>query len=170
MQHPLPLDEMMIRSATFSQCGQYRYSLQRIWFPDQKPVMFIGLNPSTADAEMDDPTIRRCMRFAQDWGFGGLVMTNLFAYRSTDPRNLSLAEDPIGPDNNQWIETMSLSCDLVVAAWGNHGSYLNRSSAMRSLFPDLHCIQLNRSGEPAHPLYLKGTLRPKRWADCQDSG
>lgn len=163
MQNSFPFSPRITRSANFSACQNYRYSLQRVWAPTQKCVLFIGLNPSTADHRQDDPTIRRCMNFAQTWGFGGLLMANLFAYRSTDPATLRLVTDPIGPKNDAWILKMFKASDLVVAAWGNDGAYMNRSNVIRHLCPGLSVLKLNRSGEPAHPLYLKASLEPKPW-------
>lgn len=125
--------------------------------------MIIGLNPSTADAEIDDPTIRRCMRFARSWGYGGLVMANLFAYRSTDPQQLMAVPDPIGPENDAWILHLAGQSSLVVAAWGNQGIYQNRCHHIKKMNLDLHILKLNQSGQPAHPLYLKRELKPCRW-------
>src|SRR5581483_9586135 len=97
----------------------YRYSLAR-FFGDGGVVNFIMLNPSTADAETDDPTIRRCLGFAKAWGYGTLVVTNLFAYRATDPAELAKAGDPVGPDNDTRLWSEAQLSDLVVCAWGNH--------------------------------------------------
>lgn len=126
----------------------------------------IGLNPSTADADRNDPTIRRCIRFARDWGGGGLVMTNLFAFRATAPTDLKRAADPVGPGNDIWIRRSSRFCVTVVAAWGNDGAWMGRSTLLRRrLGPRLQVIRLNQGGEPAHPLYLPAKLRPTPWTD-----
>ena len=90
----------IVQSADFSACGTYRYALRRIWLPAAPQVLFIGLNPSTADEKSDDPTIRRCLGFARSWGYGGLIVANLFAYRATAPSALREARDPIGPLND----------------------------------------------------------------------
>src|SRR5580693_6443581 len=111
-------------AAIFSGCGRYRYTLNRIWDPTLRTVLFVGLNPSTATARIDDPTIRRCVRFARDWGFGSLAMANLFAYRSTCPSALPSVRDPIGPRNNWWLSFLRNRVDLVVAAWGVSGQLL----------------------------------------------
>ena len=117
----------MKTDAKLSECRQYRYALWRTW-DDSKPyAMFVGLNPSTADETDDDPTIRRCIVFAKDWGYGGLCMANLFAYRATDPSNMFSAQDPIGPQNDVWLERLAKDAGIVVAAWGNHGGHLGRS-------------------------------------------
>lgn len=143
--------------AVFSDCRCYRYSLWRIWDFSGPLVMFIGLNPSTADERHDDPTLVRCLRFAKEWGFSGLYMANLFAYRATNPRALTKVIDPIGVENDKWLIDLSQRSETVVGAWGNRGRYLNRSSLVSALIPDMKCIKRNKSGEPAHPLYQKST-------------
>ncbi|TVS13620.1 MAG: DUF1643 domain-containing protein [Wenzhouxiangella sp.] len=150
--------------ANFSRCRRYRYTLWRRWDADRRLVMVIGLNPSTADARRNDPTIRRCIGFARDWGCGGLVVTNLFAFRATYPSDLKAASDPVGPRNDAWIRRMARQVDVVVAAWGNDGAWLGRSARLqRILSGRLHCLRLNHSGEPAHPLYLPAGLIPIQW-------
>ena len=144
----------MNTNAQFSSCRRYRYTLWRVWDEGKPHVAFIGLNPSTADASQDDPTIRRCMGFARDWGYGGLLMLNLFAFRATDPAELLKARDPIGPDNDHFINTLAPTAARVVAAWGNHGQHLNRAAAVRGSVPELYALKINQSGEPGHPLYL----------------
>ncbi|MDR9389163.1 MAG: DUF1643 domain-containing protein [Wenzhouxiangella sp.] len=163
MQHPIPFDVLTTSNAVFSECGRYRYSLQREWAPAQKKVVLIGLNPSTADATANDPTIRRCIDFARRWGFGGLVMLNLFAYRATDPEQLKTAPEPIGPDNDEWIRHWVAQLDDVVAVWGNHGTHQDRDQAVKAMCGRLSMLKLNRSGQPAHPLYLPSNLKPKAW-------
>ncbi len=165
MQTPFPFDPDIKREATFSSCQRYRYSLLREWSATQSKVLFVGLNPSTADAELDDPTIRRCIGFAKAWGFGGLYMGNLFAFRSTDPKGLLTASDPVGPDNDAVLLQLAQAAGLVVAAWGNHGAWMDRAGQVKSLFGPLSILKLNRSGQPAHPLYLKGDLRPMPWME-----
>ena len=122
--------------------------------------MFIGLNPSTADETEDDPTVIRCIKYAKSWGYGGVCMANLFAFRATKPKVMRAANDPIGRDNDRWLVDLSQKTDLVVAAWGNHGGFLGRSNEVTQLIPNLHYLELNKSGEPAHPLYLKASLQP----------
>ena len=147
-------------SANFSRCRQYRYALHRYWDESLGGLLLIGLNPSTADATHNDPTIRRCIGFARDWGFGSLCVANLFAYRATYPSDLKAAADSIGPRNNTWLRRLAREADLVVAAWGNDGRHLNRAAEVRKMLPDLHCIRMNSIGEPAHPLYLPKHLQP----------
>lgn len=142
---------------------QYRYALWRIWDRERPAVMFIGLNPSTADAKLDDPTLVRCMGFARDWGYGGVYTANLFAFRATDPRDMKAASAPIGRDNDRVILDLAARVDKVIAAWGNDGAYLDRADAVRRLLPELHYLKMNRSGQPAHPLYLPKGLVPRAW-------
>lgn len=150
----------MISSAIFSPCRTYRYQLWRRWGPG-KACAFIGLNPSTADETKDDPTIRRCIKFAQTWGYGSLCMVNLFAYRATDPEVMKQQEDPIGPDNDSYMAMARGDCDLMVAAWGKHGDHMGRGGQVFSNFAtNLFALKLNSDSSPAHPLYLKGTLVP----------
>jgi hypothetical protein len=141
--------------AVFSPDRVYRYTLTRTW--DSGPtVAFIGLNPSTADETVDDPTIRRCIGFAKRWGYGTLVMLNLFAFRATDPRVMRAAGDPIGPENNAYIQAVAAEAGDVVAAWGVHGSYLGRDRAVRDLlFWRPSALGLTKDGHPRHPLYVR---------------
>lgn len=122
--------------------------------------MFIGLNPSTADEINNDPTVTRCIKYAHRWGYGGLVMTNIFAYRATEPTDMKRMSDPIGPDNNVWLTRIADEAGIIVAAWGNHGQHMNRSAWVKAHIPSLHCLKQNASGEPAHPLYLRADLEP----------
>lgn len=122
--------------------------------------MIIGLNPSTADEKEDDPTITRCIEFARSWGYGGLCMANLFAFRATEPADMFAASNPIGPGNDEWLIRLAEGAGVVVAAWGNGGLHLGRSNDVKQLLTDLHGLKINKTGEPAHPLYLKASLRP----------
>jgi len=122
--------------------------------------MIIGLNPSTADAMNDDPTITRCINFAKSWGYGGVYMLNLFAFRTPKPQMMLDADEPIGIENDKYLVEYALKCDKVVCAWGNDGSYKNRSSEIKSKLSNLYYLALNKSGEPSHPLYLKSELVP----------
>lgn len=151
-------------SATFSHCGTYRYDLWRKWDTAKAACVFIGLNPSTATAVTNDPTIRRCIDFARRWGFGGMCMLNLFAYRTPHPKHLLKAPvDPIGPENNDSILTICESAPMVIAAWGRDGSHLERDRQVLALLDPIvrvHCLKHNGDGSPAHPLYLRKTLNP----------
>jgi len=150
----------MKSDAELSKCRTYRYALWRTWDESKPFAMFVGLNPSTADEHEDDPTIRRCINFSKLWGYGGLCMVNLFAYRATDPTTLFLVQDPIGPENDIWLRKLSESAGIIIGAWGNTGAHLNRSSDVRKMFKELHCLKLNKTGEPAHPLYQPSTATP----------
>ena len=154
--------DTMDRGATISQCGLYRYSLWRRWAPGPMCV-FIGLNPSTADATLDDPTIRRCVGFAKSWGFGGLMMLNLFAYRATDPAGMKAALDPIGPENDEALHFAHSNTTTVIAAWGAHGTFKGRAQQVRAMLPRLHYLRLTKDGYPGHPLYLPAHLKPLVW-------
>jgi len=150
--------------ASFSPCRQYRYTLTRVW-RSEPCVMFIGLNPSTADETVNDPTVRRCMGFAASWGFGGMVMTNLFAFRSTNPEELKNTDDPVGPENNLRLREEAMKAPLIVACWGGHGQYLDRAREIAVLLAPnvVHCLGLTRRGEPKHPLYLPSNTKPVFW-------
>lgn len=144
----------MERTATISECGRYRYSLTRRW-GEGATCCFVMLNPSTADAEVDDPTIRRCIGFAQREGYGALEVVNLFAYRATDPKRLRNTPDPIGPENNQHLAQAFDKAGLIVAAWGAHGSFHSRNQVVRRMLNGRSmCLGTTAKGEPKHPLYL----------------
>jgi len=142
------------RAATLSSCRQYRYSLTRSWDSALPTILFVGLNPSTADSTQDDPTVRRCIGFARDWGYGTMMLANLFALRSTDPAHLWTASDPIGPDNDEWIRHLADSTAMVVAAWGAHGGFRDRDRHVLAMLPSVHCLGRTQAGQPRHPLYL----------------
>lgn len=153
--------------ATFSPCQTWRYTLWRIWDEKTPYLLFTMLNPSTADQEANDPTVSRCIQFAQKWGYGGLMVCNIFAYRATDPAVMKAAHDPIGPGNDAAILRAAQHAGMVVCAWGNHGEHLDRSRAVRAMLHDaaipLYCLAVTQTGEPGHPLYLKGNLRPIKY-------
>lgn len=142
--------------ADISEDRLYRYWLSRRWSMGNRTVMFVGLNPSTADASQDDPTIRRCVGFARQWGFDRLYMCNVCAYRSTDPKALRHVPDPVGPANRETLELLVGEAELIVAAWGKEnltgpGRWLARW--ILSL-PQTRCLGKNKDGTPKHPLYL----------------
>ncbi len=154
---------MMDKGANISTCGKYRYSLWRIWDNSKKAVAFIGLNPSTADETNDDPTIRRCIGFAKSWGYGGIYMLNIFAFRATDPANLKKAALPVGYNNNFYLTERVRESGVAIACWGVHGAYESRGVKVIELLGrgNLFCLGLTRDGHPKHPLYLKKTLTPQ---------
>lgn len=143
--------------AVFSKCKLYRYKLWRIWDVNKPLVLFVMLNPSTADEMVNDPTITRCISFSKDWGFGGVFIGNIFSYRSPHPNDLLKCENPIGDDNDDHILEMYNICDDVVFAWGNHGSLFDRFNDVLSLFDNPKCLGTTSSGQPKHPLYLPKT-------------
>ncbi|UDW83761.1 DUF1643 domain-containing protein [Pasteurella canis] len=153
----------MNKNAIFSNCRTYRYVLWRIWEPELPKITFIGLNPSTADESEDDPTIRRCINFAKKWGYGGIYMVNLFAYRSTDKSLIYQVPQPIGQDNDKYILQFSQQSEKVIAAWGNTGSYLSRSQQIYQMVPNLYCLAINKTSEPKHPLYTHSNSVPQRY-------
>ena len=151
------LDLFKSSSAVLSECGLYRYRLERRW-ADGPKALFIMLNPSTADAEKDDPTIRRCISFAKREGCGGLIVVNLFAFRATEPDALLLADDPIGPDNPGALAAAVADCDgPLIAAWGAWpGARAAGEAVVRKLGPRARCLGLTKAGSPRHPLYVAG--------------
>mgnify|MGYP002376103839 CR=1 FL=1 len=150
--------------AIFSPCRQYRYTLWRRWGDDWESnfCMFIALNPSTADEVQDDPTVRRCIRYAKSWGYSALCMTNIFAYRATDPNVMKAQAEPIGEENDRYLIECAAKAKIVVAAWGNHGVYRDRHRQVTAMIPDLHCLKITGAGMPSHPLYLPKNLEPFR--------
>lgn len=143
----------------------YRYTLRRDWNDaiGAGVCMFLMLNPSTADVAKNDPTVGRCEQFARDWGYGSLIVANLFAYRATDPRDMKAVADPVGPLNDYWISECARQADVIVCAWGNDGLYRNRSDRVRNMLKAryrLHFLRMTQKKEPWHPLYLPGRLVP----------
>lgn len=141
-------------AAVLSGCGRYRYLLTRRW-ADDPAVTFVMLNPSTADATTDDPTIRRCIGFAKSWGYGSLNVVNLFAFRATDPRDLLAATDPVGPRNDAFLHDY---LPVSVAAWGAHKLAVARARQVMQAFagrPLLWCLGVTKDGHPRHPLYVR---------------
>lgn len=155
----------MLREAAISPCGQYRYTLGRAWDRSLYRVTYIMLNPSTADANVDDATIRSCCRLAKDWGYGGIWVVNLFAWRATDPRELADADDPIGPDNNNAIERAVIFSDFTICAWGAHKMAGARAKEVLSIIQQrkqhAHCLGKTKAGAPKHPLYIKTGTAPE---------
>lgn len=153
--------------AHFSDDRVYRYTLWRSW-SGQPYCLFVMLNPSTADEVQNDPTVERCERRARGWGFGGLIVCNIFALRSTDPSRLYSHPDPIGPENDAAIRAAALRAGLTICAWGKHGWLRDRGTQVRELLrkegiaPSY--LRMNRDGSPGHPLYLPYALQPEVWA------
>jgi hypothetical protein len=158
----------MEKSAIFDPTGRYRYLLTRIWDADKPSVLFVMLNPSTANAEEDDPTIRRCIRFARDWGYGGVKVVNLFALVSSDPRRLVAEPDAIGGEldslNDVAIFEEANKAGIVIAAWGSFKEARGRAAKvlnwMERLNIEIHCLGLTKDRCPKHPLYIRSDTKP----------
>ena len=153
--------------AAFSPCRRWRYLLWRRWDASKPVANFLMLNPSTADEVKLDPTCSRARDYAERWGYGALIVTNVFGWRATDPNAMKAVKDPVGPGNDAAIVKSARESAIVVCAWGNHGLFLDRSSRVRALLKKqdiaLHALRVNANGEPAHPLYLPGKLNPLSW-------
>ena len=153
--------------AVFSTCRRWRYLLWRRWDESKPLANFLMLNPSTADEFQLDPSCTRARNYAQRWGFGGLLVTNIFAWRATLPSELKLVENPVGRGNDRAILKAAREAKIVVCAWGNHGLHRGRSEQVRALLGEqkisLNFLRMNDCGEPAHPLYLPGSLKPRQW-------
>lgn len=149
--------------AGYSPCLQYRYFLVRRWgkrrATRRERIAFIGLNPSTATERVNDPTVRRCIGYARDWGYREFVMLNVFAYRSTDPRRMKQVAEPIGPETDGQLRFWTRQSHVVVACWGTHGEHLGRNlDVLHNLQQweiDARCLGTTKSGLPRHPLYLR---------------
>jgi hypothetical protein len=151
-------------TAVFSPCKTWRYRLTRSWNEGRGACLWIMLNPSTADASRVDPTVRRAMSFAMDWGFQHGWVANVFAIRATDPDHLYRHPDPIGPDNDRTLQDMASQADRVMLAWGNHALHGDRFQAVLGMIAPwkaktMH-VGLNKSGMPKHPLYVRGDITP----------
>ena len=143
--------------AIISADNVYRYRLERIWDEGKPKVLFIMLNPSTADALEDDATISKIVKFAHRWGYGGVYVANLYAFRSRHPKDLKTTSDPIGPENKEHIQSLLGSVDRVFYAWGNDEK---EPLWLRELVKDPFCIALSTKGIPRHPLYLRDDSEP----------
>jgi hypothetical protein len=156
---------MMKLGAKFSSDRKYRWSLHRIWQPSAPLVCYVLLNPSTADESINDPTVSRCQTRASIARFGGLLVVNIFAWRSTDPAELYEIADPVGFANDNAILEAAVLADLVVCGWGKHGALHDRGREVLSLIRSAgkvpHALQINSDGSPEHPLYLSYKLQPK---------
>jgi hypothetical protein len=154
-------------TAVYSGCEKYRYSLTRVWNDGGRKALFIMLNPSTATEIQNDPTVERCERRSRTLGFGAFRVTNIFAWRDTDPRKMRAASHPIGPANDATILDSCPWADQVIAAWGTHGAHLDRGPQMlgllRSANVPLFHLGLTKDGHPKHPLYISYSQHPQKW-------
>ncbi len=153
--------------AVFSDCEAYRYSLTRTWDDSAPRVLFVMLNPSTADEVQNDPTVERCERRARTLGYGAFRVTNIFAFRATDPKDMRAALDPVGPENDAVLAESAQWTTDIIAAWGVHGAHHDRGPAVGRMLaltkaPLFH-LGLSKAGHPRHPLYLPYTQQPVRW-------
>ncbi|WP_108814424.1 DUF1643 domain-containing protein [Loktanella sp. Alg231-35] len=155
-------------TAVYSDCEQYRYALTRTWNPAGKRVLFVMLNPSKATEVQNDPTVERCERRARALGFGAFQVTNIFAWRETDPTKMRKTADPIGPANDATIREGAAWADQVIAAWGTHGAHLNRGpeveAVLRATGKPIYTLGLSKHGHPKHPLYISYSQSPMLWA------
>ena len=163
-------------AAAFSPCGRYRWWLERLWQPAAPRLLFIGLNPSRADGQRDDPTLRRLVGFAQHWGFGSLEVLNLFARISPSPAVLRRAADPVGAEADGWMQQRLAANlqSLVWLGWGNQGAWRGRDQEVLALLQGrgLWALSLTAAGQPRHPLYVAGdvALQPLTWHNQQTLG
>jgi hypothetical protein len=171
------MSDDMKRDAVISDCGLYRYLLKRVWDASLPGLVFIMLNPSKADAKIDDPTILACIAIARAQGCGGIVVVNLFAYRATSPADMKAAADPVGPKCNKYIVcALKTKPKMVIAAWGADGWYRNRCVDVRAFVTirystSLHCLGTTKDGSPKHPLArgkhrIPPTFEPQVWREA----
>lgn len=166
--------------ACLSEDGRYRYWLSRHWGPSMRAAVFVMLNPSKADAHKDDPTIRRCVKFARTWGYDALHVVNLYGYRATDPTVLKTVSQPIGPENDEHLikaaDLVRAHDGILIAAWGNHATLarVEMGTAMLGDAP-LHCLGTTQSGAPKHPLArgihrIPDDVTPQPWPATDRQG
>lgn len=160
LQQSDPMQLAIEKTADISSCGLYRYLLTRRW-ADGDMLGFVMLNPSTADASIDDPTIRRCMGFARRENLSGIIVANIFGFRAIQPVQLLKAADPIGPGNDEAIRTVAKTAKLIVCAWGagrsGRFSYAGRRAVgiLKAEGAALVCLGRTTNREPRHPLYIR---------------
>ncbi|MBW4469489.1 MAG: DUF1643 domain-containing protein [Stenomitos rutilans HA7619-LM2] len=162
----------MQTGAEFDATGHYRYLLWRSWNEQAARVGFVMLNPSRADAVVNDPTIRRCLGFARSWGFGALDVVNLFAYCTAQPKELRQVADPVGHENDRYLAQLAQRVDRIVLAWGNDGCLQSRDRAVMALWSDrtpVYCLGITKRGQPQHPLYLRRDIQLMPWLQSVSS-
>ena len=161
-------EDITMGKAEFSSCGKYRYSLERSLSSEPKTIAWIMLNPSTATAELDDPTIRRCMGFSRQWGFGHMLVGNIFGLRATRPEELYKAQDPTGLKNWYHLVRVAFQSHMIIAAWGNHGALYNQGRRVKEILKSegfkIYCLGTTKFGHPKHPLYLPSNCK---WAELE---
>lgn len=153
--------------AIYSDCEQYRYILTRVWDENGPRLTYVMLNPSTATEVQNDPTIERCERRARALGYGGIKITNIFAWRDTDPKNLKKAKHPVGPENDALVAEAAGWADLTLCGWGAHGDHLGRgaeiAAVLRATGQPLATLGTSKAGHPRHPLYISYQTQPTPW-------
>ncbi|MBR2575428.1 MAG: DUF1643 domain-containing protein [Loktanella sp.] len=168
MIHRQHITDLTASHAVYSDCERYRYALTRIWDDSAPRLAFVMLNPSKATELHNDPTVERCERRARALGFGAFRVTNIFAWRDTDPRALRRAADPVGPANDDSLLAAAAWADQIIAAWGTHGAHLGRGAQVADLLRQtgrpLLTLGLTRDGHPRHPLYVSYDQHPRRWS------
>jgi hypothetical protein len=161
-----------LSEAVYSDCERYRYLLTRSWGAGAR-VLFVMLNPSTATEIQNDPTVERCERRARALGCGGFRVTNIFAFRATDPRVMRAEADPVGPENDAAILESAAWADRIVCAWGNHGLHQDRGrkveAMLRATGSALFHVGLTNQGQPRHPLYVAYASQPAPWQETGDT-
>lgn len=167
-KHRWPLLPGVEGRAVFSLDGDHRYVLRREWDVTGPIAVFVGLNPSTAEADVDDPTVRRCQRFASDWHHGSMVMLNIFAYRATSPDALREEGLDLVGDNEAYLAAIASEADLIIAAWGSSkhvDGYDDRTVdiLLGGLTGIVHCLGTTQGGSPRHPLYVPAAQQPVEW-------
>lgn len=154
------------RGAEFSEDREYRYRLWRTWDATEPTVAFVMLNPSTADENANDPTIRRCINFAKDWGYGTLEVVNLFGLRATAPSELREHDAPVGPNNDDYLKQVCRDAEMVVVAWGANGSLQERGRKVAQLVgAEMNALDRTQDGHPVHPLYQPADAEPIKWGE-----
>lgn len=149
----------MKKTAIISNDKQYRYELRRI-FDDAKPIVcFVGLNPSKADAEQDDPTILKCIAYTKNWGYGGFIMVNLFAYRATNPKDLYSITDPIGRDNDKYLQNAFDEAEKVICCWGKSGNLNGKNAEVLKVINKPYCLAKVKNGNPSSPIVQKSRFK-----------
>ena len=153
--------------AVYSDCEHYRYALTRVWDEAAKRITFVMLNPSTATEVQNDPTVERCERRARTLGYGAFRVTNIFAWRATDPKDMRAAADPIGPANDAAITEAAQWAGAAICAWGTHGAHLDRGPEVAEILKQtgvsLYHLGLSQAGHPKHPLYIGYKVQPMLW-------
>ncbi len=153
------VQEGVLSAAKYSDDEKHRYTLTRVWDSNLPKVSFIGLNPSTATELKNDPTVTRMINFSKKWGFGSATVLNLFAFRATFPEDLKKSLEPIGKENDFWIKKEISESDKVIAAWGNHGKFLNRSEEVLKYLKHFGHFGMTKQNEPRHVLYLSSEAK-----------